>query len=199
MSCNFPRPALPGVHGTADLSVTPGGPAYPSRESGWRSRASTVWGFPCCVGSPLQTCHRQYPGGTTGLRRFAGCDPQFPSDGGLPRFHGGSAPTSSLSGPARRSLALRPACSRSRQGDPLHRRLRRFRCLHRRSDCYRLERLRCRTGFAPAEDPSLSTAHVEISFKTQRRVAEPRSRCLFHGVWPQEEASTKPDVILVTG
>ena len=136
----FPRPELPGVDGTASLSVTPNSPACPSRESGWRSRASTARGFPCCVGSPLQTCHRQYPGGTTGSSRFAGCDPQFPSDGGLPRFHGGSAPTLSLSGPARRSLALRPACSRSRQGDPLHRRLRRFRYLHRRSDCYRLER-----------------------------------------------------------
>ena len=152
----FPRPALPGVLGTAGLSATPPGPACPSRESGWRSRASTRQGFPCCVGSPLQTCHRQYPGGTTGLRRFAGCDPQFPSDGGLPRFHGGSAPTSSLSGPARRSLTLRPACSRGRLGDPFHRRLRRSCCLHRRSDCYRLERPRCRTGFAPAEDPSLS-------------------------------------------
>src|SRR3954463_7991639 len=37
---------------------------------------------------------------------------------------------------------------------------------------------------------------VEISFKTQRRVAEPRSRCLFYRVWPQERASTKTTVIL---
>src|SRR3954469_7055142 len=117
----FPRPELPGVDGTASLSVTPASPACPSRESGGRSRASTDRGFPCCVGSPLQTCHRQYPGGTTGSRRFSGCDPQFPSDGGLPRFHGGSAPTLRLSRPAQRSLALRPACSRSRLRDPLHR------------------------------------------------------------------------------
>src|SRR3954447_22779697 len=164
----FPRPALPGVHGTADLSVTPGGPACPSRESGWRSRASTARGFPCCVGSPLQTCRRQYPGGTTGSSRFSGCDPQFPSDCGLPRFHGGSAPTLSLSRPARRSLALRPACSRSRLSDPLHRRLRRSRCLHRRSDCYRLERPSCRAGVAPAEDPHLCTAHTKSYAKGQR-------------------------------
>src|SRR5512135_2511193 len=69
-----------------------------------------------------------------------GVTPCFPVTSGLPRFHGGSAPTLSLSGPAQRSLALRPACSRGRQGDPFHRRLRRFRYLHRRSDCYRLER-----------------------------------------------------------
>jgi hypothetical protein len=38
----------------------------------------------------------------------------LPSDCGLPRFCGGSAPTLSVSRPARRSLALRPARSRSR-------------------------------------------------------------------------------------
>jgi hypothetical protein len=163
----FPRPALPGVLGTADLSVTPDSLACPSRESSWRSRASTVWGFPCCVGSPLQTCRRQYPGRTTGSSRFTECEPRFPSDCGLPRFNGGSAPTLRLSRPAQRLLTLRPACSRNRRGDSLHRRLRRSCCLHRRSDCYRLERPSCRAGVAPAEDPSLFTAHVEISFKDQ--------------------------------
>ena len=62
----------------------------------------------------MPTCRRHYPGGTTGSRRFTGCDPQFPSDSGLPRFRGGSAPTLRLSRPAQRSLALRPACSRNR-------------------------------------------------------------------------------------
>ena len=49
-----------------------------------------------------------------------------------------------------RSLALRPASSRSRQGDPFHRRLRRVRCLPRRFDCY----WACdpsQAGLAPAE------------------------------------------------
>ena len=49
----FPRPALPGVLGTTGLSATPAGPACPSRASGWRSRASTAWGFPCCRRSPV--------------------------------------------------------------------------------------------------------------------------------------------------
>jgi hypothetical protein len=144
----FPRPALPGVLGTPGLSATPGGPAWPSRASGW-GHAPTARGFPCCVGSPLQACRRHCPGGTAGSGRFSGCDPHLPSGCGLPRFRGGSAPTSRISRPARRSLRLRPACSRSRLSDPLHRRLRRSRCLHRRSDCYRLERPSCRAGVAP--------------------------------------------------
>ena len=48
----FPRPALPGVRGTAGLSATPPGPACPSRASGWRSRASAIRGFPCCSSFP---------------------------------------------------------------------------------------------------------------------------------------------------
>jgi hypothetical protein len=34
--------------------------------------------------------------------------------------------------------------------DPLHRRLRRLCCLHRRSDCYRVERSSSRAGLLPA-------------------------------------------------
>src|SRR3954471_19043981 len=45
--------------------------------------------------------------------------------------------------------------------DPFHQRLRRLRYLHRRSDCYRLERPICRAGVAPAEDLHLATAHTE--------------------------------------
>jgi hypothetical protein len=164
----FPRPALPGFLGTTGLSATPSGPAWPSRASGW-GHAPTARGFPCCVGSPLLACRRHYPGGTAGSGRFSGCNPRLPSSCGLPRFCGGSAPTSRISRPARRSLALRPACSRSRLSDPLHRRLRRSRCLHRRSDCYRLERPSCRAGVAPAEDPSLSTAHTKSYAKGRPR------------------------------
>jgi hypothetical protein len=39
---------------------------------------------------------------------------------GLPQNQGGSAPASLFSGPAQRSLRLRPACSPSRLCDPLH-------------------------------------------------------------------------------
>ena len=81
------------------------------------------------------------PEGPLGRCRFTRVASPRPSDGGLPRHVGGSAPSSSLSGPAQRSLALRPACSPGRRGDPLSRRLRRFRYLCRRSDSFRLERL----------------------------------------------------------
>src|SRR5262249_14704339 len=61
--------------------------------------------------------------------------------GGLPDPTASGRGASLLSGPARRSLALRPACSPSRRGGPWSRRLRRFRYLCRRSDSFRLERL----------------------------------------------------------
>ena len=82
-----------------------------------------------------------------------------PSGGSLPRHFAGSAPTFVVSRPARRSLALRPAPSLHRLSDTLSRRLRRLRCLRRRSDSYRPERSSCRVGIAPTEDPRLLTAH----------------------------------------
>ncbi len=51
--------------------------------------------------------------------------------------------------------------------DPLHRRLRRFCCLHRRSDCYRVERTSSRAGLSsrcgpvPFLDQCLFTAHCK--------------------------------------
>ena len=161
----FPPPALPGFDGTTGLSATPGGPACPSRESGWRSRAPPPGASR--VASDLLCRHAVANTPVGPLVRVAsrGVTPILPATCGLPRFSGGSAPTLPLSRPAQRSLTLRPACSRGRQGDPFHRRLRRFRCLHRRSDCYRLERPSCRAGFAPAEDPNLSTAHAKMCSK----------------------------------
>jgi hypothetical protein len=91
----------------------------------------------------LQTCRRHYPGGTVQPRHSC-LSPKarkrvLHSDG-LPRSLAGRLPHRYFSGPARRSLTLRPACSRDRLCGPFHRRLRRFRYLHRRSDCFRLER-----------------------------------------------------------
>ena len=138
----FPPPELPGFDGTTGLSATPVGPACPSRASGWRSRAATAWGFTCCAGfSVCRHAVATTPVGPPGSCRFTGVSLILPSGCGLPRYVGGSAPTSCLSGPARRSLALRPASSPNRQGGPFSRRLRRFRYLHRRSDSFRLERL----------------------------------------------------------
>src|SRR5207302_1798279 len=78
-----------------------------------RSRAATAWGFPCFV---VLLCRRAVaitPVGPLGAHIV-----RFPSDAGLPRSYGGSAPTSSVSRPAQRSLALRPANSPSRPRRP---------------------------------------------------------------------------------
>jgi hypothetical protein len=81
---------------------------------------------------------------------------------GLPRLVAGSAPPSVVSRPARRSLALRPACSPRGQAARFSRRLRRLRYLHRRSDSYWLERPNCQAGISPAGDPRLFTAHNQV-------------------------------------
>ena len=76
-----------------------------------------------------------------------------PSGGGLPHIHARSATTLDFSRPAQRSLAItacrlaespkRPICLEGSDG---------FVSSPRRFDSYRLERPRCRVGFAPTED-----------------------------------------------
>src|SRR5262249_49929918 len=93
---------------------------------------------------------------------------------GLPRNRGGSAPALTFSRPAQRSLTLRPACSPSRLNDLLHQRLQRSRCLHRCSDCYRVERTSSRAGLTPAVDHHLFTAHAVSSFTRRHGDSSPR-------------------------
>jgi hypothetical protein len=71
-----------------------------------------------------------------------------------------SAPAITFSGPAQRSLMLRPARSPSHQRDPLHRKLRRLGYPRRRFDCYRVERTSSRAGVSPAEVQRLSRRTV---------------------------------------
>ena len=159
----FPRPELPGVHGTTSLSATPDGPSCPSRESGRRSQSATEGGFPCCVGSPHADMPPPLPRRDRWIKSLAGrripADHPDSSGDGLPRDIDGSAPTTKISGPHRMFTFVAAYPLAGPPSGPLHRRLRRLRHLHRRSDCYRLERLSCRAGISPAEDPSLSTAH----------------------------------------
>ena len=87
--------------------------------------------------------------------------PCYPSYGAPTLTPVGLSPTecASLSWthrPAQRSLTLRPTCSPSHLCDPLHRRLRRLCYLHRRSDCYRVERTSSRAGLSPAVDQRFS-------------------------------------------
>jgi len=87
---------------------------------------------------PISLCRHAVAITPVGPQMGSCCSPRT-CGGGLLHPFAGSAPTLPVSRPARRSLVLRPACSRSRLGDPLHQRLRQFRYLHYRSDCYRLE------------------------------------------------------------
>jgi hypothetical protein len=133
----------------------------------------------------------------------------IPFASAFPRNRGGSAPASLFSGPAQRSLTLRPARSPSRLSDPLHQRLQRSRCLHRCSDCYRVERTSSRAGIPPLwtsaftahpvcpsgsyrvvariEIPSTATAtsaafHNQVSGSSSLRDARQRPMLLLHSV-----------------
>ena len=64
------------------------------------------WGFPCCVWSPMPTCHRHYPGRFQELVRSS-----LSIDCGLPCVTVRSAPAIVFLGPAQRSLTLWPARS----------------------------------------------------------------------------------------
>src|SRR5262245_55818972 len=161
----FPPPVLPGFDGTVGLSATPVGPAWPSRASGWELRAPTTWGFPCRVGSSLLACRRHYPGGTAGSDRFSGCDPPFPSDVGLPRFCGGSAPPFSHSRPARRSLAVPPVSSRSRLTTLSIGGFGSFVTSTTAPIASGWSDQSCRAGIAPAEDPRVSRRTQETGIR----------------------------------
>ena len=105
----------------------PAGPACPSRDSGWcvhtTDRASRVASIPSYMRAAANTPAE--PAGASVAR--------FPADGGLPRITAGSASALPFSRPARRSLALRPACSLNRPWRPFS------------SECFR----RCRYLLRP--------------------------------------------------
>ena len=112
------------------------------------------WDFPCCAWSPLPACRRQYPGRSDGT-----CS--------LVRFH--QLRPSPKPGRVGSCISLFEACSAfthvtactltKSPSDSLHQRLQQSRCLHRCSDCYRVERTSSRAGFTPAVDHHLFTAH----------------------------------------
>ena len=122
------------------------------------------WGFPCCYWSTLPACRRHYPGRSDGTRSLVLSHQQRP-----PRLHGGLAPALIVSRPAQRSLTLRPACSPSHLSDPLHRRLRRFRFLHRRSDRFRVERTVPGRDFHPQSNSAFSRRTRYRNFVTIMR------------------------------
>ena len=85
---------------------------------------------------------------------------------GLPQITVGSAPALSVSWPAQRSLALQlqPTDSPSRLMRPSTPEAPAACCLHRRSDCYRVERSSSRAGLPSRCGPAPFTAHCYLSF-----------------------------------
>ena len=117
------------------------------------------WGFPCCVWSPMPTCHRHYPGRSDGACSLVPLHRQRPSlcnsqVGSCNCFFGAC---SAFTHVMACTLAESPS-------DPLHRKLRQLRCLRCRFDCYRVERTSSRAGVAPAEVQRLSTAHCYANY-----------------------------------
>ena len=109
------------------------------------SLSATLPARPDPHGLSVGACHATGPGlpvlrpfpssmraaATTPAEPVGACVARFPTDGSLPRFDGGSASALSVSGPARRSLVLRPAWSLSRPWRPVASEcFRRYRCLH---------------------------------------------------------------------
>ena len=106
------------------------------------------WDFPCCVWSTVPACRRQYPGRFDGI-----CS--------LVRFH--QLRPSLEPGRVGSCITLFEACSAfthvtactlaKSPSDSLHQRLQQSRCLHRCSDCYRVERTSSRAGYSRCGPP----------------------------------------------
>src|SRR5215471_16296838 len=113
------------------------------------------WGFPCCVGSPLLTCRRHYPGRSDGAYSLVLLHRQRPS---LCNSQVGSC---NYCFGACSAFTHLTACTLAESpSDPFHRELRQLRCLRYRLDCYRVERTSSRAGVAPAEVQRLSRRTV---------------------------------------
>src|SRR5215470_8894276 len=119
----------------------------------------------------MSACRRHYPGRTEGTDSLA----TAPSTSAFPRLQLGQLLhyqfRGLLSVHSRYDLQTRQVAL----CDPLHRRLRRLCYLHRRSDCYRVERSSSRAGLIPAVDQRLFTAHCKRLFTSTVLTSEAKS------------------------
>ena len=103
----------------------------------------------------MPACRRHYPGRIDGTDSLSAA----PSTSTFPTLQLGRLLhyifRGLLSVHSRYNLQTRQVALR----DPLHRRLRRLCCLHRRSDCYRVERSSSRAGLTSRCSPAPFTAH----------------------------------------
>jgi hypothetical protein len=150
------------------------------------------WGLPCCLWSPLPTCHRHYPGrldGTDSLVLLP--SPRRPSP--ISRWVGSCINRFQACSAFPHGTACTLAESPSH---PFHRKLRQLRFLRCRFDCYRVERTSSRAGLAPAEVQRLFTAHVIWRFIANELLAcvsllFPKSKAAFAAV-PRTEGGLPP-------
>jgi hypothetical protein len=131
----FPPRALPRFDSTMNLSDSPSGPTCPSRASGWV--AHPPLGVSRVASDLLvQTCRRHYPGGTVaGIISLPWQPRRRPSP-----WYGRVGSHISIFEACSAFTRVTACLFAGPLFGPFHRRLRRFRYLHRRSDCYRLER-----------------------------------------------------------
>jgi hypothetical protein len=116
------------------------------------------WGFPCSVCLPIHACRRHYPDRPNGPKSLVFFRQLRPS----PCF-----------GRVGICIDCFEACSAFTHvttcmfteplNGPLHRRLQRLRYLHRRFDCYQVERSSSWVGLSPTEKHRLITAHQNSS------------------------------------
>ena len=93
------------------------------------------WGFPCCVWSPMRTCHRHYPG------RFDEACPLVYLHRRRPSLCNSQVGSCNCFFGACSAFTHVTACTLAESpSDPLHRKLRQLCCLRCRFDCYRVER-----------------------------------------------------------
>ena len=135
------------------------------------------WGFPCCLWSPLRTCHRHYPGRFNGACSLVHLHCQRPSPcnskvGSCNCFFGACSAFTHVTAC---TLAESPS-------DPLHRELRQLCCLRCRLDCYRVERTSSRAGVAPAVVQRLSRRTITPINLALLTDAEGRRRSSLHPV-----------------
>ena len=109
---SFPPPALPGFCGTTSPSATL--PARPAPHGVPVDVCAPPTGLPVLPPPPSS----MRAAATTPAEPAGARVTHFPAGGSLPRTTGGSASALAVSGPARRSLALRPAWSLSRPMRP---------------------------------------------------------------------------------
>src|ERR1035437_939279 len=143
------------------------------------------WGFPCCVWSPMRTCHRHYPGRFHGACSLVYLHRLRPS---LLKSQVGSC--NCFFGACSAFTHVMACTLAESLNDPLHRKLRQLRCLRCRFGCYRVERTSSRAGVAPAEVQRLSRRTLSpttvgdgnvaggrfVILRTWRRVIKGRER-----------------------